>query len=196
MAGREDLSRYIKPRVAGMHRAILTKLLADHFVTSAGLIEHLWTPFNEPADPAATLRVTIGTLRPRLRAPWEIRTTGGGYLLHPYPPPWPVAGRISEQQRVLIEAMMDGRCHSTQYLAEAVYGGVPPPDGAQHTVRTVICYLRHRLGPGWSITNIPGRGYLLAKDEEKPDVRETERHDLADATRPAFRGGGHEHPEA
>lgn len=170
MAGREDLSRYIKSEIMGMHRAILAKLAAERFVTKADLIEYLWTPFNEPSNPAGSLRSTIGTLRPRLRTPWEIRTTGGGYLLHPHPPPWPVVTAISDQHRILLETLMDGRRHGLEHLANALYGGRIITPGTRVTVRTIISQLRHRLAPGWSITGVPYRGYLLAKDEEKPDV--------------------------
>ena len=152
---------YVRPHVLGVQQIILEALADEPFVVREALIERIWTSFNEPVDPDNTLNVHISQLRRKLRLPHGIRAIAGGFMLEPSDLPWPVTMGITKSQRIVLEALMDGRGHTVGH-----FGGLLGRNhfGYAQTVRQFISSIRRKLQPGWSIDIVGVSTYRLTQN--------------------------------
>src|SRR5215467_13381200 len=94
--------------------------------------------------------------------------------------PRPVSG-LRRKAVLAVLALRAGEIVSTDQLADAVWGGDPPPT-AVNTLQSHVSYLRGLLGSKTAIVGRPP-GYLLDVGDDGTDVRVAERL-LREGTQP------------
>lgn len=122
-------------------------------------------PDRAPQNEMRLVWVHVFKLRKQLREPAAIKTIHQyGFELTgvegvKFRETLPIVREPTKSERILLNALMDGRLHSMSFLHSELRRWRSTSD--REIVRVFLSRLRGKLKPGWEIENVRGRGWKL-----------------------------------